>query len=260
MWGRHSPRSSRRISNGLWLDGSTSPAGAPVACACFGHSENGGYMTLRLHSNSSASLGFPGIPQHADGPRGVLGDDGLYGWGNGWAKIQPGELVHRHPLPAGEHRIARVEHRRGPLPYLCLKNEVDDVAVRGQALTDDHERPHAGVQAELFLELAAQSRVERLMALEPAPRQHPVALAALAVLHEQDLVLADDDRRHPQLRRHWVKGLHERRETDQRCAHRSAGSSSYSRGSCSVCPGVSSGVGSRLAWRIASTCGRGSPR
>src|SRR5437899_2456610 len=134
----------------------------------------------------SASFGLPRIPQHADRAAKVLGDGGLHGLGNGWAEIQPGELVRRHPLPAGEHRIARVEHRRGPLPYLCLKNEVDDVAIRRQALADDDERPHAGVQAELLLEPAAQRRLERFVALEPAAGEHPVALATLAMLHEQE--------------------------------------------------------------------------
>src|SRR6266576_3922459 len=141
---------------------------------------------------TSAGLGLPGIAEHADRAGKVLDDGGPHGFGNGWAEIQPGELVHRHPLPAGEHRIARVEHRRGPLPYLCLKNEVDDVAVRRQALADDDERPHAGVQTELFLELAAQRRLERLVALQPAAGEHPVALATLAVLHEQDLGRTND--------------------------------------------------------------------
>src|SRR5260370_40499826 len=109
-----------------------------------------------------ARFRFPRVPQHPDGTRELLGYDGLDGLDNGWAEIQPGELVRRHPLPAGEHGIAGVEHGRGPLPYLCLKNQVDDVAVRSQALADDRERSHARSQAELFLELAAQGRVERL--------------------------------------------------------------------------------------------------
>src|SRR5438132_3584840 len=255
MSGRRSPRSSRRISNTV-ADVGLSRSLAPIDW----YAESSLYDVETMLEMSSAGLGLPGIPQHADGAGKVLGDGGPHGFGNGWAEIQPGELVHRHPLPAGEHRIARVEHRRGPLPYLCLKNEVDDVAVRRQALADDGERPHAGIQAELFLELAAQRRVERFVALEPAAGQDPVALATLAMLDQQDLGLADDDRGHAQLRRHGIKGLHQRRETDQRCAHGSGGSSSYSRGSRSVCPGVSRGVGSRLAWRIASTYGRGSPR
>src|SRR3977135_3149139 len=49
-------------------------------------------------------LGFPGIPQHPDRTGEVFGDDGADGFGNGWAEIQPGELVPRHPLPADEAR------------------------------------------------------------------------------------------------------------------------------------------------------------
>src|SRR5438874_11738463 len=143
------------------------------------------------------SFGFPRIPQHANGAGKVLGDNGLRGLGNGWAEIQPGELVHRHPLPAGEHSIARAEHGCGPLPYLCLKNEVDDMPVRRQALADDDERPHARVEPQLLLELAAQRRLQRLVTLKPAAWEHPVPLATFAVLDEQDLGLADNDRRHP---------------------------------------------------------------
>src|SRR6266576_3777043 len=97
---------------------------------------------------TSAGLGLPGIAEHADRAGKVLDDGGPpAGSGCRWTS-SPG-WISAHPLPAGEHRIARVEHRRGPLPYLCLKNEVDDVAIRRQALADDDERPHAGVQTEL---------------------------------------------------------------------------------------------------------------
>src|SRR6202022_5098824 len=85
------------------------------------------------------------------------------------------------------------------------------------------QRPDTRLQTQLFFELAPQRRVERFVTLEPAARQHPVALTALAVLDEQDLALADDDRRHAQLRRDRAKGLHQGRQADQRCAHRSAG-------------------------------------
>src|SRR5438270_14060466 len=108
----------------------------------------------------SAALRTPGIAEHPDLSHKVLGDDGADGFGNGWPEIQPGELVQRHPLPAGEHGIARVEHGRGPLPYLGLKNEVDDVAVGCQALADDYQRSDARLQAQLFLEFAAQGGVE----------------------------------------------------------------------------------------------------
>src|SRR2546423_2136436 len=231
MWARRWRKSSRRISKDVGALGSagccwrSNPSG-PTRCVAE-YSIYGVAWAERFRQDGRAepltSLGFPGSPQHADLAGKILADGGLDGFGNGWAEIQPGELVHRHPLPAGKHRIARVEHGRGPLPYLCLKNEVDDMAVGRQALADDDERPHARVEAQLFLELAAQRRVERFVALQPPAGEHPVALATLAVLDEQDLVLADDDGRHAQLRRHGTKRLYQRRETDQRCAHRSGG-------------------------------------
>src|SRR5260370_26323019 len=133
-----------------------------------------------------ARFRFPRIAQHPDGTRELLGYDGLDGLGNGWAEIQPGELVRRHPLPAGEHGIAGVEHGRGPLPYLGLKNEVDDVAVRRQALADDHERADTGVGAELFLELPAQGRLKPPVAREAPNAHRPTATSPLAGPAQQD--------------------------------------------------------------------------
>src|SRR5260370_41296757 len=117
-----------------------------------------------------ARFRFPRIAQHPDGTRELLGYDGLDGLGNGWAEIQPGELVRRHPLPAGEHGIAGVEHGRGPLPYLGLKNEVDDVAVRRQALAVDHQGAGTGVEAEPFLDLAGAGLSQRPPRLREATR------------------------------------------------------------------------------------------
>src|SRR5207237_642222 len=55
---------------------------------------------------------------------------------------------------------------------------------------------------------------------QPSAWQHPVMLTALAVLDQEDLRAADDDRRDAQLRGHRVKRVHQGGETDQRCAHR----------------------------------------
>src|SRR5260370_14851379 len=147
-----------------------------------------------------ARFRFPRVPQHPDGTREVLGNDGLDGLGNGWAEIQPGEMVRRHPLPAGEHGIAGVEHGGGPLPYLGLKNEIDDVAVRRQALADDHQRADTGVEAELFLDLAEQGRIARLVALEAATGHQPVALAPLQASDWLHLSAPDQRRPPPQPR------------------------------------------------------------
>src|SRR5438132_1401152 len=126
--------------------------------------------------------------------------------------------------PTRAHVLSRYRPH-GPIRSVAkwLINDVDDVAVGCQALADDYQRSDARLQAQLFLEFAAQGGVERLVALEPATREHPVALVPLAMFDQQDLVLADDERRHAQLWGNRVKGLHQGRQTDQRCAHRSGG-------------------------------------
>src|SRR2546428_99574 len=163
----------------------------------------------------------PGVAEKLDGADEPLGDDRLDSVGNGWTEVQPGELVRRHPLPAGEHGIRAINTRLGSLPYLSVKHQVDDMPVGRQHLADDDQLPDPDIETELLHELAPQGGVERLQALEPPTRQHPVTLPALAMLQQQDLVVTDDDGRHAQLRRDRVKRVHQGGETDQRCAHRS---------------------------------------
>src|SRR3982074_438117 len=169
---------------------------------------------------STLVWGLPGqrppcVPQQPDGARKVFADDRPDGIGNGWTEIQPGELVRRHPLPAGEHGIRAIEARLGLLPYLRVEHQVDDVAVGRQHLADDHQFAHVGVEAQLLVELAPERRVQRFQPFQPPARQHPVLFTTLAVFDQENLSVADDDRRHPQLRCDRVKGVHQGGEIDQ---------------------------------------------
>src|SRR5437588_9938811 len=147
-----------------------------------------------------ARFWLPRIPQHPDRTRKILGDYGANGVGNGWAEIQPGELVHRHPLPSGQYWITLIEAGRSPLPYLGLRNQIDHVPVRRERLADDHQLGHPRFERQLLAQLAAQRRVKGLVTLQPAARKDPVALTPLAMLDEEDLVRPDNQRRDPQLR------------------------------------------------------------
>src|SRR5437868_226641 len=124
-----------------------------------------GGLTRRL-----ARFWLPRIPEHPDRSRKFLGDHGANGVGNGWAEVQPGELVHRHPLPAGQYWITLIEAGRSPLPYLGLKNQVDDVPVRRERLADDHQLAHPRFERQLLAQLAVQGRVQGLVPLQPAAR------------------------------------------------------------------------------------------
>src|SRR5438128_10013366 len=103
---------------------------------------------------------FPGIPQHPHWARKVLGNNVADGVGNGWAEIQPGELVHRHPLPAGQYWVTAVQARLRLLPYLRLIDQVDDVPVRCQRFADDDQPADARLESELLAELALESRIQ----------------------------------------------------------------------------------------------------
>src|SRR5438874_1213140 len=123
--------------------------------------------------------------------------------------MQPGELVHRHPLPAGQYWVTAVQARLGLLPYLRLIDEVDDMPVRGERFADDCQLADARLESQFLTELAPEGRIQRLVALQPAARQHPVALTAFVVLDQQDPTVLGDDRRHPQLWRDRVKRVHQ---------------------------------------------------
>src|SRR5437773_12436407 len=97
-------------------------------------------------------LGSPGIPQRPDGAGKGLGDNVADGVGNGWAEIQPGELVHRHPLPAGQYWVTVVQARLRLLPYLRLIDEVDDMPVRRERFADDCQPAHARLESQLLTE------------------------------------------------------------------------------------------------------------
>src|SRR5205814_8666790 len=133
-------------------------------------------MTLRMDHGENAlgnhvglaRFGFPGIPQHPHGAREVLGDDVPDGVGNGWAEIQPGELVHRHPLPAGQYWVTAVQARLRLLPYLRLIDEVDDMPVRGKRFADDCQPAHPRLEFQFITALALEGRIPRLVALTPA--------------------------------------------------------------------------------------------
>src|SRR5205823_10229362 len=110
-------------------------------------------------------LGSPGVAQRPDGAGKVLGDNVADGVGNGWAEIQPGELVHRHPLPAGQYWVTAVQARLRLLPYLHLIDQIDHVPVGRQRFADDHQPADARLESQLLVELPLKRRVQRLVAL-----------------------------------------------------------------------------------------------
>src|SRR5437870_12352589 len=103
-------------------------------------------MTLNLDRGEGEALlprfRFPGIPQHPDAAGKVLGDNGAAGIRNGWAGVQPGELLHRHPLPAGQYWITAVQARLRLLPYRRLIDAVDDIPVRAARVAGHRQPTH----------------------------------------------------------------------------------------------------------------------